>query len=125
MTIFTRRPQFSNPIPTPLQYVLLFCPPEEVVVNDAKWHDIAILPVDVMLSRARCTVESDAIRLGFNYVSGIGEVRGEEIEVARDAGPFRHLGDFCRGTQLPRRTVENLIRVGAMDAWDIPRRQLL
>jgi error-prone DNA polymerase len=97
----------------------------EVVVNDAKRHDIAILPVDVTCSRARCIVESGAIRLGFNYVSGIGEARGEGIEAARDTGPFRHLGDFCRRTQLPRRAVENLIRVGAMDAWDIPRRQLL
>jgi error-prone DNA polymerase len=60
-------------------------------------------------------VEGNAIRLGFGYISGLGEAGTYRIIAARRAGPFTSLADFCRRTCLPRRLVEDLILVGAMD----------
>ncbi|HIQ05286.1 MAG TPA: error-prone DNA polymerase, partial [Anaerolineae bacterium] len=96
-----------------------------VVVNDAKRHGIRILPVDVNRSYANCTVEDGGIRLGIRYVMGLGESSLARLEEARRTGPFTGLSDFCRRTRLPRRAIENLILVGAMDGWRIPRRRLL
>ncbi len=70
-------------------------------------------------------MENGGIRLGFGYVEGLGEASLVKLEEARRSGSFTGLSDFCRRTQLPRRVVENLILVGAMDGWEIPRRKLL
>lgn len=58
-------------------------------------------------------------------MKGVGGAGGERIETAREGGAFRDLHDFCRRTRLPRRAVECLILVGAMDGWGVPRRKLL
>ncbi|MCL4370661.1 MAG: hypothetical protein M1380_07105, partial [Chloroflexi bacterium] len=113
----------------------------EVVANDAKRHGIRILPVDVNRSRFRCTVERIAIshqpsatshqsspfaiRLGFTYVHGLGEAALERLEEQRKLGPYRSLADFLRRTRLAREAVENLIVVGAMDCFGLPRREML
>ncbi|MBE7550051.1 MAG: hypothetical protein HS126_03095 [Anaerolineales bacterium] len=96
-----------------------------VLVGDAHRRGIKVLPVDIDRSRNRCTVEQGAIRLGFNYIAGLGEGGITRLEEVRQARSFTGLADFCRRTQLPRRMVENLILVGAMDGWGIPRRKLL
>jgi error-prone DNA polymerase len=96
-----------------------------VLVGDARRHGICILPVDIQRSQARCRVEEMGIRLGLNYVQGLGEAGIARLEEARSAGAFDTLADFCRRTRLPRRAVENLILAGAMDGWGMPRRQLL
>ncbi|HEX9016331.1 MAG TPA: hypothetical protein VF960_10105, partial [Chloroflexota bacterium] len=98
----------------------------EVVANDAKRHGIAVLSVDVNLSRSKCTVEASfAIRLGFSYVKGLGEAALARLEEERERGPFQSLADFLERTSLPREAVENLIAVGAMDCFGRPRRELL
>jgi error-prone DNA polymerase len=96
-----------------------------VLVGDARRHGVPILPVDIHRSQARCVVEDGGIRLGLGYVEGLGEASLARLEEARRAGAFTGLSDFCRRTKLPRRVVENLIMVGAMDTWRIPRRKLL
>jgi error-prone DNA polymerase len=96
-----------------------------VVVNDAKRHGVRILPMDINRSQAKCVVEDDGIRLGFGYVEGLGQASLARLEEARRAGNFTGLSDFCRRTKLPRRVVESLILVGAMDGWRTPRRKLL
>lgn len=96
-----------------------------VIVNDARRHGILIRRVDIHRSRSKCSVEDNAIRLGFNYVSGMGEAKAKQLETARAEGWFADLADFVQRTHLPRRIVENLIQVGAMDDWGIPRRKLL
>jgi error-prone DNA polymerase len=95
-----------------------------VVVNDAKRHDITIRRHDVNCSFYTCVPEDGAIRLGFNYVSGFGELTGERVVEARGDKPFRSIDDFCQRTRLPRRLIEHLILVGAMDEWG-ERRQLI
>lgn len=97
----------------------------EVIVNDAKRHGVVILPVDINLSRGRCTVEGERVRLGFRYVRDMGEYGIKKVEEERARGPFTSLRDFCRRTSLPRKAVENLILVGAMDSFGRPKRHLL
>src|SRR5258708_4001640 len=83
-----------------------------VLVGDARRHGITVLPVDINRSRGKCTLEGNAIRLGFNYIKGLGERHVEHLEICRQSGVFANLTDFCRRTQLPRKLVENLILVG-------------
>ncbi|MEO8609558.1 MAG: error-prone DNA polymerase [Chloroflexota bacterium] len=97
-----------------------------VIVNDARRHGIRILPLDINRSQGKCSVEGDqAIRLGFRYVDGLGEAGSAQIDSARVQGSFTSLADFQRRVGLPRRLVENLIQVGAMDEWGIARRKLI
>jgi error-prone DNA polymerase len=96
-----------------------------VVVNDAKRHEVRVLPVHVNHSEARCTVQDGAVRLGFNYVHGFGEEAQARVIEARGGMSFADLGDFCRRTELPQRLIENLILAGAMDGWGKARRALL
>ncbi|HEV3230773.1 MAG TPA: OB-fold nucleic acid binding domain-containing protein [Candidatus Dormibacteraeota bacterium] len=96
-----------------------------------------------------------ALRLGFNQVRGLGPGAVERIRRERRRGEFRDLQDFCDrvcvalteaelaererpaygrvGTSLhppapsavERAGVDNLVVVGAFDAWGFPRRDLL
>ena len=96
-----------------------------VLIGDAKRHGIKVLPVDLDWSEGKCTVEAGAIRLGFDYVSGFGEAAVTRLLEARQARPFRDLTDLCRRSRLPQRLIEHLIRAGACDRWQVPRRTLL
>lgn len=94
-----------------------------VILGDAKRHGITLLPVDINGSDATCRAGSDALRLGLNYVKGLGTGAMMIIEARGEVG-FQDLRDFCRRTKLPRHHVETLILAGAMDAFG-PRRTLL
>src|SRR5664279_84806 len=96
-----------------------------VVVNDARRRGIKILSVSINTSKTECTVEHGAIRMGFNYVATLGETGGKRIEDARGNKPFIDLMDFYKRTRLPQSQIENLIICGAMDEWNVPRRELL
>jgi len=96
-----------------------------VIVNDARRHSIKVLPVEVNLSADRCRLEGKNIRLGYNYIKGLGEGAAAKIMVAKEEGNFHTLLDFCKRTQLPRHLVEHLILAGAMDAWGKTRRKLI
>ena len=96
-----------------------------VIVNDARRHGITVLPVSIHLSQADCTLEGPNIRLGLRYVAYLTEKQIQALVAAREEHDFTDLPDLLRRISLPRTTVENLILIGAMDAWDIARRQLL
>ncbi|MEO8626255.1 MAG: OB-fold nucleic acid binding domain-containing protein, partial [Candidatus Limnocylindrales bacterium] len=144
--------------------------PIEVLVNDAKRHGVAVLPVDVNASRYLSTTEwvglpdeplpdgagierrptavqssgcvvpdrqardrwaaptaiGYGIRLGLGLVKGIGEAEGEalDVEVAR-GGPFKSLADLAARTELAEEVIARLIRAGALDSLNEPRRRLL
>ncbi len=102
-----------------------------VLVEDAKHHGVKILPVDINKSYVRCTVESGALRLGFNYVHGVGDKALEVLEEAQLKGPVTSLEDFCRRIRLTtqsrngltRAQVQNLVLAGAFDALEPNRRE--
>ncbi len=96
-----------------------------VLVRDAERHGVDVLPVHVHRSRSDCVPERGAIRLGFKYVKGFGEEAAARIEESRRGKPFASLADLCKRTRLPRRLVEHLILVGAVDTWGIQPRKLL
>jgi error-prone DNA polymerase len=97
-----------------------------VLVEDAKRHGVRFLPVDVARSRARCTIEDGAVRLGFNYMKALGPGARGACEAAALAGATS-LRDFWHHTLLPRRAMENLVLAGAFDAVEAGRhrRELL
>jgi error-prone DNA polymerase len=84
------------------------------IIYDAMRRGLAVHPVDLHRSGARCTVCEDGLRLGLNYIRGLGQAAIEAIIAGR---PYGSLHDFCRRLRLPERLVENLIMAGAMDAW--------
>lgn len=97
-----------------------------VLVNDARRHEVEVLPVDIARSEGRCTVEgANAIRLGLEYVRGLGEAGVERLVDARLERPFDGLADLCQRARLPASAVERLVLAGALDGWGIPRRRLL
>jgi error-prone DNA polymerase len=154
--------------------------PVEVLVNDAKRHGVAVLPVDINRSTyatttewvgrpgwaigqgdgapgeplpedagierrpvpvrsSGCVVPSDdarqqwaaesavgwGVRLGLRLVKGIGEEHKELLDRELARGPYRSLTDVVERTGLPEETLERLIRVGALDSLNRPRRELL
>lgn len=96
-----------------------------VLINKAKRQGVRVMPVDIHHSQARCTVEDEGIRLGFNYVKGMGEAQVDRLLAGRTERPFTCLADFGRRTRLGQAVVENLILAGALDGWGVPRRHLL
>src|SRR5438067_236138 len=102
-----------------------------VLVEDAKHHGVKILPVDINKSYVRCTVESGALRLGFNYVHGVGDKALEVLEEAQLKGPVASLEEFCRRIRLTTQSrngltkaqVKNLVLAGAFDALEPNRRE--
>jgi error-prone DNA polymerase len=113
-----------------------------VVINDAKRHGIAVLPIDVnesawehdtrawpaspsQASRNDLPAHPYAIRLGLRQVKGIDERAREVLEAERRRGPYTSVRDFVARTRLGEQVVERLISIGAFDWTDAPRRELL
>jgi error-prone DNA polymerase len=99
--------------------------PPAVLVRDARRHGVRVLPLDIEQSDARCTLVKGAVRLGLNYVLGLGEAGAARICATRRERRFTSLPDFCQRTRLPRRLIETLILAGGCDGWGRERRQLL
>ncbi|MDY0962224.1 DNA polymerase III subunit alpha [Massilia sp. CFBP9026] len=112
----------------------------KILVEDAKEVcKLVILPPDVNESQFRFTPEGEAksktgkqvtnIRYGLGGVKGAGQGAIEAIIAARkEGGKFKDLFDFCKRVdrkQINRRTIESLIRAGAMDAFGVDRAVLL
>jgi error-prone DNA polymerase len=65
------------------------------------------------------------VRLGLSLVKGIGEQHEALLDTERERGPYEGLADVVERTGLPEEVIERLIRVGAMDSFGRPRRELL
>jgi len=91
--------------------------PPRLLVQYARWKGIKVLPPDINRSMDRYTVEDGAIRVGLSQLKGISASALASILRARDKhGPFCSMEDFMRRTEVPRPTIENLIKVGAFDS---------
>lgn len=96
---------------------------------------LKILPPDINQSAYRFIPvgepgkKAQQIRYGMGAVKGSGHNAIESIVNAREAcGPFTDLFDFCKRVdkrQVNRRTIESLIRAGAMDCLKQDRAALL
>ncbi len=121
-----------------------------VIAGDAKRHGVAILPVEVNLSREKAVVEecSDGgamhpvdssntiarrrtcrthdVRLGFESVKGLGAAEAKAIVQEREkAGPYVAFDEFARRVGLKEEALRNLALLGAFDAFGEARRELL
>ncbi|MBO4419849.1 MAG: DNA polymerase III subunit alpha [Oscillospiraceae bacterium] len=98
-------------------------------IADCKEMGIPLAPPDVNRSEDVFTVEGDSIRFGLGAVKNVGRGLIRKMTAERETGgPFTGLTDFCKrlsDTEINRRTVENLIRCGAMDSFGLRRSQLL
>ncbi len=98
----------------------------EVLVNDARRHDVVIKPIEVNASEYWSHVQADgALRLGFHLVRGLGEAQQQRLQAAIDAGPFENVLAFAQRTQLARETLENLAIAGAFAPWYASRREAM
>ncbi len=98
-------------------------------IAECKELGIALLPPDVNQSGVSFAVSGEGIRFGLGAVKNIGTGFVKKLMEERDSGgPFSSLEDFCQrlsDTDINKRTVENLIKCGAMDCFGIYRSQLL
>jgi error-prone DNA polymerase len=93
------------------------------LVQDAKRHGIEVLPVDIAISAAECSLESidpaeplGAVRLGFNSVKGLALVAIERIVKAREERPFISADDLCRRADLSSRDLQILAAADALQS---------
>ncbi len=108
--------------------------PPATLVRDAQTHGVEVLPVDVNLSGAECTVTvtcgdshpSSAVRIGLTYVTSVGKDDAEALVAEREAnGPFLDVADLARRATLSGDGLEALVKSGACDGFGRPRRDLL
>jgi DNA polymerase-3 subunit alpha len=91
-------------------------------ISDCSALNIEVLPPDVNLD------SPTAIRYGLGAVKNVGQHPVQIIVNARGNEPFKDVNDFVRRVDLRRvgkRTLECLIRVGALDAFGGRRALLL
>ena len=90
------------------------------LIEDCRAMQLKIRPPDVNRSHWRFEVEDGAIRYGLGAIKGVGEGAIEAITTARDrVGAFESLHRMLREVDLAkftRKTVETLIRAGALDS---------
>ncbi|MBI5733727.1 MAG: DNA polymerase III subunit alpha [Candidatus Kerfeldbacteria bacterium] len=99
-------------------------------VNECKHLGIEVLPPDINESLSTFTVIDDTkIRFGLSAVKNLGEqVISSIIAERKQAGPFDTLDKFLRrtaGGEVTKKSLESLIKSGALDSLHPERRQLL
>ncbi len=96
------------------------------LVGDAKAHGIRVLPVSVLLSEWRCTVEGDTvIRLGLSLVGKLSAAHAERLLLERAAAPFTSMADFQRRVALDKDELRLLASAGAFQGLAAHRREAL
>jgi error-prone DNA polymerase len=89
------------------------------LVQDARRHGVAVLPVDVAASFWDCTVEKSdgealALRLGFRMIKGFAQARAEALTAARAEAPFAGVADLTRRAGLAHGDMNRLAAAGAI-----------
>ena len=91
------------------------------LIEDCRSMDLTVVPPDVNRSGYRFSVGDDhTVIYGLGAIKGVGESAIQALIGAREAGgPFRSLDDLCMRAdpqKINRRTLEALIRAGALDS---------
>jgi DNA polymerase-3 subunit alpha len=97
-------------------------------INECREMGIKVLPPDVNSSDWNFTPAGEAIRFGLGAVRNLGQNAVAAIQAARnEVGRFRSLFHFCEHVDLKclnKRTIESMIKAGAMDGFGGTRAQL-
>ena len=90
---------------------------------------IAILPPDVNASESEFSDDHGKIRYGLSAVKSLGRPVVEAIiQERKKRGPYKDLYDFVErlsSKEANKRTLENLIKAGALDSLGATRKQLM
>lgn len=100
------------------------------LIDECRRMTLAIVPPDVNVSQYKFTVnEAGEVVYGLGAIKGLGEGPIEAILEGREGGkPYRDLFEFCRRVDLKklnRRSMEALIRAGALDKLGPDRATLM
>ena len=90
--------------------------------------NIPVLPPDINESDEGFTVTSQGIRFGLLAVKNLGAGLIRQIIAQREERPFESFFDFYKrlfSTELNKRSMESLIKSGALDSLGGTRRQML
>jgi error-prone DNA polymerase len=100
--------------------------PPATLVRDGQRRGVETRPPDVNVSAAKCAIEDRAVRIGIDYVNGIGAEEAKAVVEERERnGVFASIRELAQRTQLSEHGLETLIVAGACDCFGLPRRQLL
>src|SRR6059058_3157150 len=92
--------------------------PPATLMRDGQRRGVETFPPDVNVSLAKCTVEDGAVRIGIEYVNGVGEEEAKAVVIERDrAGRYRSIRELAQRTQLSEHALETLIVAGACDCF--------
>jgi DNA polymerase-3 subunit alpha len=98
-------------------------------LNECRRMGIKVLPPDVNASTAMFTPVGADIRFGMAAVRNVGTAVVESIIAARKSkGAFRSFSDFLRKVPVNvcnKRVIESLVKAGAFDSFDSPRKGLI
>ena len=88
---------------------------------------VEVLPPDINYGDGKFAVQDGKIRYGMYAIKSVGRPVIDAIVAERAAaGPFRTIEDFINrvnGREINKRTIENLIKAGALDSLEGNRRQ--
>lgn len=91
-----------------------------LAVEECRRMGIVVLPPSINTSQIDFSVEPTAIRFGLSAIKNVGSAAITNILLARQAGPFLSLTDFCRrvdNQKVNKKVVASLIQVGALDEF--------
>lgn len=97
-------------------------------IDECSRLQIRVLPPDVNFSDEGFTVVGEDIRFGLLAVKNLGRGFIRDLLAERQNGRFENFTDFCErmhGKDLNKRTIESLIKCGALDSFGANRRQML
>ena len=98
-------------------------------LSECRRMGIKVLPPDVNESNAEYTPRGEDIRFGLAAIRNVGEAVVESIKQTRESkGKFFSFGDFLSKVEANvcnKKTIEALIKAGAFDSLNHPRRGLM
>lgn len=89
-------------------------------IEETKAMGLEVLQPDINASMLDFSIENEAIRFGMSAIKNLGKAAIESIIEARSSGAFIGLRDFISRvdtSKVNKRTIENLIKTGAFDAF--------
>lgn len=101
------------------------------LIQDARRHDVEVLPADAAASDWDCTLEArpgeqpPAARLGLRLVKGFNAAAAGRISQARQHSPFSSVDDLARRAGLSIAELRTLASAGALASLAGHRRQAL
>ncbi len=92
-----------------------------MIVAECKRMGLKLLPPDINTSDVEFAIEGEKIRFGLSAIKNVGEAAIDSVLASRTGeGPFKTFTQFLRRvdvSKVNKKTLESLIRAGAMDLF--------